>query len=206
MSVSVTTAAIGGLAIIAAGVGEELTHAAAAAPFAVRQRIDWRRGEVIHELPEGTDAVDIWIALAPAVVGVVGIGLWAVGVGLPPLDKAHLLLYIAWAWYTVPSITDIQAAAGVEQAGDGWDDPRYRDAWYGILIQSVGILLLIGGWADLAIWLTGDARILIDPLSGQTARLQWQVSSSLRMLGIGLVPAGAAWAFLSVWLRDRRED
>jgi hypothetical protein len=204
--VSVTTAAIGGGAIIAAGILEELTHVAAAVPFAARQEIDWRHGEVTHEIAEDADAADVWIALAPLVVGLVGLGLWAVGIGLPPLDRANLLLYVAWAWYSIPSITDLQAAAGVESSGDGWDDPRYRDAWYGLSAQMIGMLLLIGGWADLAIALTGDAKIFLYQIGSQTDVIQWQVSRALRMLGVGLMPAGAAWALLGVWLHDRDND
>lgn len=201
-------AAVGGAALfVVAGLLEEATHAAAAAPFAVRQRFEWRRLEVVHELPvgddaRGVDAVDVWIALAPCVVGLAAAVLAVAGNALPAAEMRNILIYVAWVWYTVPSLTDIQAAAGVEPAGDGWDDPRYRDAWHGILIQCVGILVLAGGWADITVWLLGDAGVVVSPAAGPTATAQFRLSRSLRLLGIALVPAGAIWALAGVWIYE----
>jgi len=197
--VTVAQAALGGGAIIAAGVLEELTHAAAARPWATAQRAHWRRVEVIHELPESTPAsVDKWINFAPFFVGLAALALLYLGRGLPPLSRETVLLYVAWAWYTTPSLTDVQEAFGDGVAGDGWADPRYRGAWMGLTIESVGLLLAFG-WDELHTLVFGPM-----PLYHAGAPTQAYVGMAyLHRAAVAFAIAGALWAFIRIELAER---
>jgi hypothetical protein len=197
--VTVGQAALGGGAIIAAGVLEELTHAAAARPWAVSQHADWRRVEVIHELPESTpESVDKWINFAPFFVGLAALALLYLGRGLPPLSRETVLLYVAWSWYTVPSLTDVQEALGDGVTGDGWADPRYRGAWMGLTIESVGLLLAFG-WDELHTLLFGGV-----PLFEAGAPTQAYVGMAyLHRAAVAVSIAGALWVFVRIELAER---
>jgi len=197
--VTLAQAALGGGAIIAAGVLEELTHAVAARPWAVRQRANWRRVEVTHELPESTPAsVDKWINFAPFFVGLAALALLYLGRGLPPLSRETVLLYVAWSWYTVPSLTDIQEAMGDGVAGDGWADPRYRGAWMGLTIESVGLLLAFG-WDEIHNLVFGGAPLF--HAGGPTQAYIGMVY--LQRAAVAISMAGALWVFIRIELAER---
>jgi len=198
--VTVAQAALGGGAIIAAGVLEELTHAIAARPWATRQRAHWRRVEVIHELPESTpESVDKWINFAPFFVGLAALGLLYLGQELPPLSRETVLLYVAWSWYTVPSLTDVQEALGDGVAGDGWADPRYRGAWMGLTIESVGLLLAFG-WDEIHGLVFGAA-----PLFQAGRPTQAYIGMVyLQRAAVAISIAGALWVFIRITLAERK--
>jgi len=198
--VTVAQAALGGGAIIAAGVLEELTHAAAARPWAIRQRAHWRRVEVIHELPESTpESVDKWINFAPFFVGLTALALLYLGQELPALSRETVLLYVAWSWYTVPSLTDVQEAFGDGVAGDGWADPRYRGAWMGLTIESVGLLLAFG-WDEIHSLVFGAAPLFH---AGQPTQAYLGMAY-LQRAGVAIAMAGALWVFLRIELAERK--
>jgi len=200
MTVTVAQAALGGSAIIAAGVLEELTHAVAARPWAVRQRVDIRRVEVEHDLPQSTPAtVDKWINMAPLLVGLAALATLYLGWGLPPLSRETILFYAAWAWYTTPSLTDLQEAYGDGVVGDGWADERYRAAWVGLTIESVGLLLCFG-WDELHALLFGSDPRFVTP-GGPTQAAVAQ--AYLQRAGVAIAIAGAMWAFVRIWLAER---
>ncbi|MFD1515693.1 hypothetical protein [Halomarina rubra] len=101
MSLLVATV-LGALAIVLAAPAHELTHVAAAAPFARSTRVDWRRLDAYAELDAETSRlVDRWIGLAPVIVGLT-VGLIALAVGAaPPLSLENSLLFVAWGVYTI---------------------------------------------------------------------------------------------------------
>jgi hypothetical protein len=197
---TVAQAAIGAGAIIAAGVLEELTHAIAARPWAVKQRANWRRVEIIHELPETTpESVDKWINLAPFFVGLAALASLYLGWGLPPLSDETVLLYIAWAWFTTPSLTDLQEAFADGVAGDGWADERYRGAWVGLSIESVGLLLAFGK-DELLQLMFGHPTAAF----GVSERLI--ADAYLTRAAVLISIAGGLWVFIRIWLAERDTD
>lgn len=203
MMVSVAQAALGGGAIIAAGFLEELTHAVAARPWAVRQRADWRRVEVIHELPESApQSVDKWINFAPLLVGLAALALLYLGWGLPALSDETVLLYVAWAWFTTPSLTDVQEAVGDGVAGDGWADERYRGAWVGLTIESVGLLLLYG-WDEIVTLAFGRGAVAVTAFGVTDA---FVAAAYLQRAGAALALAGVVWVFIRIELSKHDTD
>lgn len=195
--VSVAQAAIGGGAIMLAGVLEEATHAIAARPWAVRQRANWRRVEVIHELPESTPAsVDKWINIAPLLVGLAALALLYIGRGLPPLSDETVLLYVAWGWYTAPSMTDLQEGFGDGVSGNAWEDERYRGAWMGLSIESIGLLLLFG-YDEIVSFLYGTAPELFTAAGPTEAYL---AIAYLQRAGVAIALGGFVWVFIRIEL------
>jgi hypothetical protein len=199
---TVVQAAAGGGAIIAAGILEELTHAVAARPWAVKQRVDVRRVEIRHELPESTPtAVDKWINIAPLLVGLVALATLYVGRGLPPLSNETVLIYVAWAWYTTPSLTDLQEAFGDGVSGDGWADERYRGAWVGLSIESVGVLLLLG-WDEIVAATVGWGESAVV----WTASQSYVATAYTQRAGVWLCLAGLVWTFVRIELASRESN
>jgi len=203
--VTIAQAALGGGAIMAAGVLEELTHAAAARPFAVSQRVDIRSVAVEHELPADAprrEAVEKWINMAPMLVGLAALALLYLGVGLPPLSRSTVLLYAAWGWYTVPSLTDLQEAYGDGVAGEGWADERYRGAWMGLSIESVGLLLAFG-WDEIHLAAFGADPTLIG-VGGAT--MAYAGMAYLQRAAVLIAIAGGVWVFVRIALAERDND
>jgi len=196
--VSVFMAGVGALSIVAATLFEELTHAIAARPWAVSQRVDLRRMHVLHELPaDRSQRVDQWISLAPMFLGIVALALVVVGRGVPPLTDETVLLWVAWAWFTVPSLHDLRAAAGVDGGGEPMttDDPRMHAVWVGGTIQSIGMLVLLA--VDELTPILAPYVPVIRPVV---------LFLYLRRLGIYLSLAGCAWIFIRLELRRRGVD
>lgn len=192
------TAAVGFVAIVGAGIAEELTHAAAARPWAVSQRVGL--AEVRTEIPRGAPAwVDKWINLAPLFVGLAALALLYLGRGLPPLSDETVLLYAAWAWFTTPSLTDLRGAAGVNHEPTDEAVSRYRTAWMCLTIEALGFVLLLA--ADEL------AAIIVGRTAPQPALFQPQPLLAVFWLiwyaGVGLMFAGVAWVFLDLCLRKR---
>jgi len=88
-STLIETIVISCFLFVAAGVLEEMVHATAARPWAVRQ--DIRLTGVTTEIPDSCSRkVDIWISLAPFFVGLVALALLYLGIGIPPLTPPSL--------------------------------------------------------------------------------------------------------------------
>lgn len=197
--VGVVGAAVGALAIIAATMLEELTHAAAARPWAVSQRLEPRKMHVIHELPaERSERVDQWISLAPMAVGLAALALVVLANGVPPLSDDTVLLWIAWAWFTVPSLTDLKSATGNSpDEPQTTDDPRMHAAWMGGTIQSVGLLVLMAN---------DELVALLAPTAPDLGISIVELSLYLRRLGIYLSLGGCLWIFIRLELIRRGID
>lgn len=144
--VTVLGAALGAAAIVAATLIEELTHLAAGRPWAVSQGVTWPECHAVQELRiDAPDRVDIWVSLAPFFVGLAALSLVILGRGVPPLSDETILFWVAWAWYTVPSLTDLKAAAGDSDPDVATlTDPKLRAVWSGLTIVSIGLLSLYG--------------------------------------------------------------
>lgn len=184
--VSVLGAALGGLAIIAATVLEELTHLAAGRPWATTQRLALPECHAIQQFGDDTPRrVDVWVAVAPLLVGLTALGLVVVGRGVPPLSDKTVLFWVAWAWFTTPSLTDLKAAAGESQSDVmTLSDAPLRAVWTGVSIVSVGLLLLYG--AD-------NIGAALAPLAPDLA--PWVETYSFRA-GVWLPLAGVVWTFV----------
>jgi hypothetical protein len=192
--VTLLEAGVGAFAIVVATVLEELTHLAAGRPWAVRQRLDIKHLHTIQELPEDCSRrVDVWISLAPLVVGSLAMVLVVVGHGVPPLSDRTILLWFAWAWFTVPSLTDVKAAAGTPDPDvSDLSDPRLRATWVGGSIMSVGLLLLYG--AD-------DLARVVAPVAPDLA--PWVAHYAFRA-GVWVPLGGAVWIFARLEFVERR--
>lgn len=196
----VETAAVGGLAIIGAGIAEELTHAAAARPFAVSQQVSLTR--VRSELPADAPTwIDKWINFAPFFVGLFALLILYLGKGLPPLSRSTVLLYVAWAWFTMPSLTDLQGATGATQPTTEEARARYWVAWRCLTVESVGFLLLLGA-DELTVWIAGSHYLRTYPF---TVSQSIAVYQTVWLTGIGLMFGAVAWLFIDLWLRERAE-
>jgi hypothetical protein len=209
MTVTPAQAAVGGGAIILAGILEELTHAIAARPWAHRQEIDLRKVEVHHEFPSVDDigvdvadperlrwTLDIWVNFAPGVVGLAALAVLYLGGELPPLTDESVLLYVAWAWYTVPSWTDIrEGLTDVEPDHQGVSG-RYWAAWQGLTIESLGFILLLGHGL-IATALLGVPRLRVGG-----PNQAWMLSQYLLRAGMWLMFAGVAWIFIRLEFED----
>jgi len=197
--VGVVGAVVGALAIILATLLEEATHAVAARPWAVSQRLELRSFHVIHELPaDRSPRVDQWISLAPMVVGVVALALVVLADGVPPLSDDTILLWIAWAWFTVPSLTDLKSASGNSpDEVQTTDDPRMHAAWTGATIQSIGFLVLMAN---------DELLTLVAPLAADVGVPRADVFLWVRRLGLCLSLGGCLWIFVRLELLRRGVD
>lgn len=147
----IETIAISCLLFVAAGVLEETIHAAAARPWAVSQ--DIRLTGVTTEIPDSCSRkVDIWISLAPFFVGLVALALLYLGIGIPPLTPQTQLAIAAWGYFTMPSLVDLQQAAGVET---GQREGLSKRARRGVSLYCLGWLCMIGG-DELGVLLLGS--------------------------------------------------
>jgi len=133
----------------AAGVLEEMVHATAARPWAVSQefQIDGllkpQLACVTTEIPDSCSRkVDIWISLAPFFVGLVALALLYLGIGIPPLTPQVQLAVVAWGYFMLPSLVDLQQAAGVS---DGQREGLSKRARRGVSLYCLGWLCMIGG-------------------------------------------------------------
>jgi len=136
---------------VAAGVLEELVHATAARPWAVSQNI--RLTGVTTEIPDSCSRkVDIWISLAPFFVGLVALALLYLGIGIPPLTPTTQLAIAAWGYFTLPSLVDLQQAAGVSHGQRAGLSKRARR---GVTLYCLGWLCMIGG-DELGVLLLGS--------------------------------------------------
>jgi hypothetical protein len=123
-----------------AGVLEELTHAAAARPWAVRQEL--RLTGVTSEIDaDCSRKVDIWISLAPFFVGLTVLAALSLSIQIRPLSETTMLGIAAWGYYSLPSLTDLKGAAGVSQTER---EPLSRPARRGVQLFCVGWLCLLG--------------------------------------------------------------
>lgn len=192
--VTVETAALGAGAMVLAGVGEELTHAAAARPWAVRQRVTLTTVEtvVVDETPSW---VDKWVNFAPLLVGLAALALLYIGHGLPPLTDSTVLFYIAWAWYTTPSLTDVAEAYG-ERAELRNPDPdaeeKFIIAWKWTSVCVAGLLIMMG--ADELATLAG----LTPRVSAFSVGLYYEAVRSLLYVGGGMMVGSVMMLILDV--------
>lgn len=192
------TAAVGFAALIGAGIAEELTHAAAARPWAISQRVGL--AEVRTEIPrEAPPWVNKWINLAPLFVGLTALGLLYLGRGLPPLSDETVLLYAAWAWFTTPSLTDLRGAAGVNHEPSQEAISRYRTAWTCLSIEALGFVVLLAAdeLAAIAVGRTEPQPRLHEP--DPLLAVFWVIWYA----GAGLMFAGWGWILLDSWLRSK---
>jgi hypothetical protein len=193
--VSVAGAALGAVAIVAATVLEELTHLVAGRPFAVEQRLE-RRLHVVQEVPEDAPAaVDKWIALAPFLVGLTALALVIAGRGVPPLSDETVLFWVAWAWFTCPSLGDLKAASGNgDYEPQDWSDPRLRAVWAGGTIQSIGMLLTMG------------VDELVAVVAAHAPQYTLYAHAYALRAGILISLAGCLWIFIRLELIERELD
>jgi len=146
---------------IVAAVLEELVHATAARPWAVSQEFQFdgllnpQLACVTTEIPDSCSRkVDIWISLAPFFVGLVALALLYLGVGIPPLTPQTQLAIAAWGYFMLPSLVDLQQAAGVN-VGTGNREGLSKRARRGVTLYCVGWLCMIGG-DELGVLLLGS--------------------------------------------------
>jgi len=152
-STFIETIVISCFLFVAAGVLEELVHATAARPWAVSQ--DIRLTGVTTEIPDSCSRrVDIWISLAPFSVGLVALALLYLGIGIPPLTPTTQLAIAAWGYFMMPSLVDLQQAAGVN-VGTGNRAGLSKRARRGVTLYCVGWLCMIGG-DELGVLLLGS--------------------------------------------------
>ena len=150
-STLIETVVISCFLFVAAGVLEELVHATAARPWAVSQNI--RLTGVTTEIPDSCSRrVDIWISLAPFFVGLVALALLYLGIGIPPLTPQTQLAIAAWGYFMLPSLVDLQQAAGVSH---GQRTGLSKRARRGVTLYCVGWLCMIGG-DELGVLLLGS--------------------------------------------------
>jgi len=149
-STLIETVVISCFLFVAAGVLEELVHATAARPWAVRQEI--RLTGVTTEIPDSCSRkVDIWISLAPFFVGLGALALLYLGIGIPPLTPTTQLAIAAWGYFMLPSLVDLQQAAGVSR---GQRERLSKRARRGVSLYCLGWLCMIGG-DELGVLLLG---------------------------------------------------
>jgi hypothetical protein len=149
-STLIETVVISCFLFVAAGVLEELVHASAARPWAVSQ--DIRLTGVTTEIPDSCSRkVDIWISLAPFFVGLVALALLYLGIGIPPLTPQTQLAIAAWGYFTMPSLVDLQQAAGVSH---GQREGLSKRARRSVSLYCLGWLCMIGG-DELGVLLLG---------------------------------------------------
>jgi hypothetical protein len=162
-----------------AGVAEELTHAAAARPWAVRQDIGWEgvTTTVPNEMPRG---VEVWISFAPFFVGLVVLALLYLNVGVPPLSHEAQLGIVAWGYYTVPSLSDVQQAAGADLPER---KPLSKPARRGIQLYCLGGLLTIGG-DELGVLLYGQPALTAVPAAFDPPITAFTISTACFWLGV----------------------
>jgi len=152
-STFIETVVVSCFLFVAAGALEELVHATAARPWAVRQ--DIRLTGVTTEIPDSCSRkVDIWISLAPFFVGLVALALLYLGIGIPPLTPQTQLAIAAWGYFMLPSLVDLQQAAGVN-AGAGKREGLSKRARRGVTLYCLGWLCMIGG-DELGVLLLGS--------------------------------------------------
>jgi hypothetical protein len=143
---------------VVAGVLEEITHAAAARPWAVQQ--DIRFSGVTTEVPQDTSRkVDIWISFAPCFVGLVALAGLYLGVGIPPLSHKVQLAIAGWGYFTMPSLVDLQQAAG---ADIDEREPLVKPARRGVQLYCLGFVLMFGG-DELGVFLLGQPTRTVAP-------------------------------------------
>jgi hypothetical protein len=160
-STLIETVVISCFLFVAAGVLEELVHATAARPWAVRQ--DIRLTGVTTEIPDSCSRkVDIWISLAPFFVGLVALGLLYLGIGIPPLTPQTQLAIAAWGYFMFPSLVDVQQAAGVET---GQREGLSKRARRGVSLYCLGWLAMIGG-DEVGVLLLGPYQPTLTPTIG----------------------------------------
>jgi hypothetical protein len=159
-STFIETIVISCFLFVAAGVLEELVHATAARPWAVSQEFQFdgllnpQLACVTTEIPDSCSRkVDIWISLAPFFVGLVALALLYLGVGIPPLTPQTQLAIAAWGYFMLPSLVDLQQAAGVN-VGTGNREGLSKRARRGVTLYCVGWLCMIGG-DELGVLLLG---------------------------------------------------
>jgi len=201
--VTVATAALGALAIVLAGVVHELTHAAAALPWARSRTIYWRDMQIEQEVPQSLDQKwELWIQFAPLLVGLAALATLYLGVGLPPLSKETVLFYVAWALYTSPSLVDVVEAAGGETSRRERKPKvlkkKTKAAWEGITIESIGLLLLFGQATIFS--LLGVAQSPPPPVPQGGVPL----GDAYTGLAMGLAFGGVIYAIAGVELAERR--
>ena len=160
-STLIETIVISCFLFVAAGVLEELVHATAARPCAVSQNI--RLTGVTTEIPDSCSRkVDIWISLAPFFVGLIALGLLYLGVGIPPLTPTTQLAIAAWGYFMLPSLVDLQQAAGVSH---GQREGLSKRARRGVSLYCLGWLCMIGG-DELGVLLLGPYQPTLTPTIG----------------------------------------
>ena len=165
-STLIETVVISCFLFVAAGVLEELVHATAARPWAVRQ--DIRLTGVTTEIPDSCSRkVDIWISLAPFFVGLVALGLLYLGIGIPPLTPQTQLAIAAWGYFMLPSLTDLQQAAGVDVDVDAETGKPglSKRARRGVSLYCLGWLAMIGG-DEVGVLLLGPYQPTLTPTIG----------------------------------------
>jgi len=201
--VTVATAAQGAVAIVLAGIVHELTHAAAALPWARSRTIYWREMQIEQEVPQSLDHKwELWIQFAPLLVGLAALATLYLGVGLPPLSKQTVLFYAAWALYTSPSLVDVVEAAGGETSRRE-EKPevlkkKTQAAWEGITIESIGLLLLFGQMTIFSLLGVAQSPPPPTPQGGVT------LGDAYTGLAMGLAFGGVAYALVGVELAERR--
>jgi len=145
-----------------------MVHATAARPWAVRQ--DIRLTGVTTEIPDSCSRkVDIWISLAPFFVGLVALALLYLGIGIPPLTPTTQLAIAAWGYFMLPSLTDLQQAAGVDVDVDADAETGKRGlskrARRGVSLYCLGWLCMIGG-DEVGVLLLGPYQPTLTPTIG----------------------------------------
>jgi hypothetical protein len=164
---------------VLAGTLEELTHAAAARPWAVSQ--DIRLTGVTTSVPKQTSRkVDIWISLAPCFVGLTTLALLYLGVGIPPLSHEVQLAIAAWGYFTMPSLVDLQQAAGadIEQR-----EPMVKPARRGLQLYAIGLILMYGG-DELGVLLFGQPTQTIAPAAATPVPTALTIASACFQIGV----------------------
>jgi hypothetical protein len=163
-STLIETVVISCFLFVAAGVLEEMVHATAARPWAVRQ--DIRLTGVTTEIPDSCSRkVDIWISLAPFFVGLVALALLYLGIGIPPLTPTTQLAIAAWGYFMLPSLTDLQQAAGVDVDAETGKRGLSKRARRGVSLYCLGWLAMIGG-DELGVLLLGPYQPTLTPTIG----------------------------------------
>jgi len=201
--VTVGTAALGAVAIILAGMVHELTHAAAALPWARSRTIYWREMQIEQEVPESLDHKwELWIQFAPLLVGLAALATLYLGVGLPPLSKETVLFYAAWGLYTSPSLVDVVEAAGGEtsrrEEKSNVLKKKTQAAWEGITIESIGLLLLFGQVTIFSLLGVAQSPPPPVPQGGVT------LGDAYTGVAMGLAFGGVAYALVGIELAERR--
>ncbi|WP_254544085.1 DUF3267 domain-containing protein [Halomarina pelagica] len=174
--VGIETAAVGAISIVGAAVAHELTHVAAAYPFAKRVGVDWWRLDVYTTLePDTSKWVDRFVGLSPLFVGLFG-GLIALAVGAtPPLELDTALLFIAWSVYTIGGDFSDYKPTYVTPDDTVDDEPAINRTplyklWAGLLAIPVGYvfggiagtIVLVVGMGTVALTLVTDEPPLAD--------------------------------------------